>query len=134
MATAIASNRASNASARRKTPAGRSACHGAHCGEGPVLAMLAVLRVAPLLPSATPRAVAGDARSGRESRLIVFEQSQVMQRVEDEVLALVGARMTGDHLGPAGDHHLMDVAADQNLAVAVGSRYRVVGAAIAHQR
>jgi hypothetical protein len=36
----------------------RSACHGAHCGEGPVLAMLALLRVAPLLPSPTLRAVA----------------------------------------------------------------------------
>jgi hypothetical protein len=32
--------------------------HGAHCGEGPVLAMLAVLRVALLLPSPTLRAVA----------------------------------------------------------------------------
>jgi hypothetical protein len=52
-------------------PAGGSACHGAHCGEGPVLAMLALLRVAPLLPSPTLRAVpAVEARSGRESRLI----------------------------------------------------------------
>ena len=57
-----------------------------------------------------------------------------MQRVEDEVLAFVGARMTGDHLGPAGDHHLVNVAADQDLAMAVGGRHRVVGAAIAHQR
>ncbi len=39
--------------------------------------------------------------------------------------------MTGDHLCPAGDHHLVDVAADQNLAVPVGGRYRVVGAAAA---
>ena len=36
-----------------------SACHGAHCEEGPVLAMLALLRVAPLLPSPTLRAVPG---------------------------------------------------------------------------
>src|SRR3954468_14929768 len=57
-----------------------------------------------------------------------------MQRVEDKVLALVGARMTRDHLGPAADHHLVDKAADQNLAVTVGGRYRIVGAAIAHQR
>ena len=69
-----------------------------------------------------------------ESADLVFEQGQVMQRVEDKVLALVGARMTGDHLGPAGDHHLVDVAADQHLAVAVGGRHRIVGAAIAHQR
>ena len=35
-----------------------SACHGAHCEEGPVLAMLALLRVALLLPSPPLRAVA----------------------------------------------------------------------------
>ena len=69
-----------------------------------------------------------------ESADLLFEQGQVMQRVEDEVLALVGARMTRDHLGPAADHHLVDVAADQNLAVTIGGRHRIVGAAIAHQR
>ena len=42
--------------------------------------------------------------------------------------------MAGDDVGGARDHHLVDVAADQNLAVAVGGRHRVVGAAIAHQR
>src|SRR6266403_5493981 len=42
--------------------------------------------------------------------------------------------MTGDHLRPAGDHYLVDVAADQNLAVPEGGRHRVVGAAIAHQQ
>jgi hypothetical protein len=36
-----------------------------------------------------------------------------VQGVEDEVLALVGARMTRDLLGAAGDYHLMDVTADQ---------------------
>jgi hypothetical protein len=69
-----------------------------------------------------------------ESADLVFEQCQVMQRVEDDVLALVGARMAGDHLGPAADHHLVDVAADQHVTMAVGGRHRVVGAAIAHQR
>ena len=37
-------------------------------------------------------------------------------------------------VGAAGDHHRVDVAADQHLAMAVGGRHRVVGAAIAHQR
>src|SRR5207253_4476683 len=45
-----------------------------------------------------------------ESADLVFEPSQVMQRVKNEVLALVGARMPSDHLCPAADHHLMDVA------------------------
>jgi hypothetical protein len=65
---------------------------------------------------------------------LVFEQRQVMQWVVDKIFPLVRARMSGDYLRPAGDHHLIDVAADQDLAVAVGGRHRVVGAAIAHQR
>jgi hypothetical protein len=48
-------------------PGWRSACHGAHCAEGPVLAMLALLRVAPLLPSPTLRAVA-KAMPGRDGK------------------------------------------------------------------
>ena len=43
-----------------------------------------------------------------------------MQRVENEVLALVGARMASDYLGPARDHHLLDIAADQHLAMTIG--------------
>src|SRR5438105_483637 len=69
-----------------------------------------------------------------ESADLAFEQSQVMQRVEDKALAFIGARMTGDHRGSTGDHHLMDIAADYDFPVAIGGRYRVVGAAIAHQR
>ena len=42
--------------------------------------------------------------------------------------------MTGDHRGSTGDHHLMDIAADHHFPVAIGGRYRVVGAAVAHQR
>ena len=40
-------------------PAGGQLATARSVGEGPVLAMLAVLRVAPLLPSPTLRAVAG---------------------------------------------------------------------------
>src|SRR5436305_14207166 len=64
-----------------------------------------------------------------ESADLAFEQSQVMQRVEDKALAFIGARMTGDHRGSTGDHHLMDIAADYHFPVAIGGRYRVVGAA-----
>jgi hypothetical protein len=42
--------------------------------------------------------------------------------------------MPGDHLGSTGDHHRTDAAADHHFTVAIGGRYRVVGAAIAHQR
>ena len=56
-------------------PGWRSACHGAHCGEGPVLAMLAVLRVAPRLPSPTLRAMASKlpGRDGKAGSLIKLE-------------------------------------------------------------
>jgi hypothetical protein len=64
---------------------------------------------------------------------LAFEQRQVVQRIEDKVLPRVGARMPGDDVGAAGDHHVVDVAADQHLAMSVGGRHRVVGAAIAHQ-
>ena len=42
--------------------------------------------------------------------------------------------MPRDDLGPAGDQHLLDVAAHQHRTVAVGGRYRVVVAVVAHQR
>jgi len=42
--------------------------------------------------------------------------------------------MASDHVGSAGDHHLMDITADQNLAMPVGGRDRVVIAAVANQR
>jgi hypothetical protein len=42
--------------------------------------------------------------------------------------------MPGDHLGPAADHHLADIAADLDLVVRVGHRDRVVVAAVAHHR
>ena len=56
-------------------PGWRSACHGAHCGEGPVLAMLALLRVAPRLPSPTLRAMARKlpGRDGKAGSLIKLE-------------------------------------------------------------
>ena len=42
--------------------------------------------------------------------------------------------MPGDHVGRAADHHLIDVAADQYLAMAVGHGHGVVVVPVAHQR
>ena len=42
--------------------------------------------------------------------------------------------MPGDHLGPAADHHLIDVAPDEHLTVAVGHGHGIVVAAVTHQR
>src|SRR3954468_16434285 len=57
-----------------------------------------------------------------------------MQRVEDELLAPIAARMPGDNRRPAGDHHLRDIALHQHRAVAVSGRHRVVVAVVTHQR
>jgi hypothetical protein len=49
-----------------------------------------------------------------------------VQRLEQHVLSLVGPAMAGDHRCATANHHLLDIAADQDLAVAIGHRYRVV--------
>ena len=48
---------------------------------------------------------------------LLLGQSKVVQRIEHEVLALVGARMPCDHLGATGDHHLMHVTAHDDITV-----------------
>ena len=57
-----------------------------------------------------------------------------MQWVEDQVLAVVGPAVPGNHLRAARDNDLVDVAPDQHLAVAIGHGHRVVVAAVTHQR
>ena len=68
----------------------------------------------------------GSFQSGQRGRLVervdlLLDQRQVVQRIEHEVLALVGARMPGDDLRAAGDHHLVHVAAHEHLAVPISS-------------
>jgi hypothetical protein len=41
-----------------------------------------------------------------------LEQRQIVQRLEDEVLTLLGSGMVGDDVGAARHHHLVDIAAD----------------------
>ena len=48
---------------------------------------------------------------------LVLDERQVMEWIEDELLALVGACVARDHLRTAADDHLVHVAADQHLAV-----------------
>src|ERR1019366_7461205 len=55
---------------------------------------------------------------------LLLTQRQVVQRLEDEVLTFVRAGMPGDDVGTTGDHHRVDIAADQNFAMAVGGRPR----------
>ncbi len=57
-----------------------------------------------------------------------------MERVEDEVISLIGASMTGDYLRPAADHYLVYIATDQHVPMAVGHRHRVVVGPVPDQR
>jgi hypothetical protein len=76
-----------------------------------------------------------DQRCGLVQRAdLPLQQRQVVQRVEDEVLALVGPGMTGDLRGAAGDYYFMDITADQHLTMAILGRHRVVVAAVTYQR
>ena len=70
---------------------------------------------------ASGRSPARQRRGLVEGADLLLDQGQVMQRVEDQVLAVVGPAVPGDHLGPAADHHLIDVAPDEHLTVAVGT-------------
>jgi len=51
---------------------------------------------------------------------LALEQRQVVQRVKHKVFPLVGPDVPGDDVGAARDHHRVDIAADQHLAMAVG--------------
>src|SRR5271156_6800053 len=66
--------------------------------------------------------------------LLISPESAIRHtQVEDEVLALVGAGMSRDLFRRASDHHLMDVTTNQHFAVPIGSRQRLVVAALANQ-
>lgn len=57
-----------------------------------------------------------------------------MDGIEDHVLALVAAHMTGNDLAPAADHHLADIAPDPYLLMAEAHRHRVIIGPVTHQR
>src|SRR3546814_514985 len=57
---------------------------------------------------------------------LVFEQRQVVQRIEDQVLSLIGSLVAGDDLGGAADNDPLDIAADKHLTVAIGHRDGIV--------
>src|SRR5436190_15882329 len=90
--------------------------------------------MASLIPASTSsgRNTSSSRKTWTNSRLPRLAMRASIRR--RSVVTLVGAPMTGDHPGPAGDHHLVDVAADHNLAVPVSGWHRIVGAAIAHQQ
>ena len=76
------------------------------------------------------RLLAGEAhcewsRLVQGSRLPLQER-QVVDRVVDEIVSLVGAGMLGDDLRSAADDHLIHVAPQQHFPVSISHRHRVV--------
>ncbi len=57
---------------------------------------------------------------------LLLNQREVVDRVEDDILALVAARMTGDEIAAAADRHLVDIAAQPDIAVTIGDRHGIV--------
>ena len=57
-----------------------------------------------------------------------------MERVEDEVVALVGPSMPSDDLRTTADYDFVDVSPDQHLPMTVGHRNRVVVGTVPDQR
>ena len=62
-----------------------------------------------------------------------FQQRQVVDGVEDEIVLLIRAGMPGDDLSSAADHHPVHVALHQHVPVSVGHRHRVIIGAVPHQ-
>ena len=63
--------------------------------------------------------------SGKRRRLIqradlLLDQGQIVDRLEDRVLSLIGPGMAGDDLPAATDHHPLDVTAHPDVAMAIG--------------
>src|SRR5271154_2113318 len=76
---------------------------------------------------------------GQRRRLIqradlLLDQRQVMDRVEDHVLAVITPWMAGDDLPAAADHDLIDIAPYPDIAMAVGDGHRIIVGLIANQR
>jgi len=65
---------------------------------------------------------------------LLFDQRQIMQRIEDDVFPFPTAGMTGDDLAASADHHFVHIAPDPDLPVAIGDRNRVVVGLVADQR
>ena len=65
---------------------------------------------------------------------LLFDQRQVMDGIEDDVLPLPAPWMTSDDLAAATDHHLIDIATHPDVLVAIGDRDRIVVGLVAHQR
>ena len=63
-----------------------------------------------------------------------LDQRQVMERIEDDVFPFPAPWMASDDLTAAADRHLVDIAADPDILMAIGDRDGIVVGLVAHER
>src|SRR5207302_9460522 len=56
---------------------------------------------------------------------LLLDQGQIVDWVEDHVLAVIAPGMASDDLPAAADHDLIDIAPYPDIAMAVGDRHRL---------
>ena len=100
---------------------------------------LAGLAHARLQQTAQGRERVGQFPAGQRRGLIqggdlLFQQRQIVDRIEDHIIPLVRTGGPGDDPAAATDNHLMDIATDPDLPVAVGDGHGIVIRPVAHQR
>ena len=77
---------------------------------------------------------AGQRRGLVQSADLLLQQSQVVDRIEDHILLVVGTGVPGNHFSAATDNHLVDIASDPDFLMAVGDGHGIVIRLITHQR
>src|SRR6202158_879876 len=65
---------------------------------------------------------------------VLFEERQIMLRIEDELAATVDAGMTGDLVHAADDRHMVDETLHQAVTKTMRRRHGIICHAIAPQR
>ena len=88
----------------------------------------------PLLNLAEELGNVGQRRGLIQGGDLLFQQRQIVDRIEDHIIPLVRTGGPGDDPAAATDNHLMDIATDPDLPVAVGDGHGIVIRPVAHQR
>ena len=65
---------------------------------------------------------------------LLLQQRQVVDRVEDEFIAIPAPGMAGNDFAPTANHHVMDISPDPDILMGKGDRHRVVIGLVAHER
>src|SRR3954447_13328081 len=112
----MASRTPAATTSRANTSSSRSTCTNSRLPGLPMRASSKRRRIANTSGKPQPAKGAGLVKGAN----LALQQRQIVQRVVDEVLPLIGAPVLGDHRRPARNHHALDIPADQHFTMAVG--------------